>query len=147
MTTNGFPHAPNCRAWRKSLVWRASERIKRSNPNFGRLTGSCGGRLLHSQNVVSHSALACVGAIVLLPIAIALAFAGNVRASDGDLQRALLESGCVQATIKTLPPLGQTLLYEANCFGSSHKLLKIACASGRCVVDSPRAPRDEADDD
>ena len=68
-------------------------------------------------------------------------------ASDGDLQRALLEAGCVQATIRTLPPLGQTLLYEANCFGSSHKLLKIACASGRCVVDSPRAPRDEADDD
>lgn len=71
---------------------------------------------------------------------------GVSRASDGDLQRALLESGCVQATIRTLPPLGQTLLYEANCFGSSHRLLKIACASGRCVVDSPRAPRDEADD-
>jgi hypothetical protein len=76
------------------------------------------------------------------------AFGADVsRASDGDLQRALLESGCVQATISTLPPLGQTLLYEANCFGSSHKLLKIACAGGRCVVDSPRAPRDEADDD
>lgn len=69
------------------------------------------------------------------------------RASDGDLQRALLVSGCVQATIRTLPPLGLTLLYEANCFGSSHKLLKIACASGRCVVDNPRAPRDEADGD
>lgn len=68
-------------------------------------------------------------------------------ASDGDLQRALLDSGCVQATIRALGPLGQTLLYEANCFGSSHKLLKIACASGRCVVDSPRAPRDGADDD
>jgi hypothetical protein len=41
-------------------------------------------------------------------------------ASDGDLQRALLDSGCVQATIRALRPLGQTLLYEANCFGSSH---------------------------
>ncbi len=76
------------------------------------------------------------------------AFGADVsHASDGDLQRALLESGCVQATIRTLPPLGQTLLYEANCFGSSHRLLKIACVGGRCVVDTPRAPRGEADDD
>lgn len=69
------------------------------------------------------------------------------RASDGDLQPALLATGCVQATIRTLPPLGKTLLYEANCFGSSHKLIKIACAGGRCVVDTLQAPRDEADDD
>lgn len=88
------------------------------------------------------------GLAAALAAALAGAFGADVsRANDGDLQRALLESGCVQATIRTLPPLGQTLLYEANCFGSSHKLLKIACASGRCVVDSPRAPRDEADDD
>ncbi len=145
--TNGSPDALNCRAWRKSLVWRAGERIKRSNLDFDGLTGSCGERLLHSQKAVFQPALARFGTIVLLPIAIALAFAGDVRASDGDLQRALLESGCVQATIKTLPPLGQTLLYEANCFGSSHKLIKIACAGGRCIVDSLRAPRDEADDD
>jgi hypothetical protein len=73
------------------------------------------------------------------------AFGSDIsRASDGDLQRALLAIGCVQATIRTLPPLGKTLLYEANCFGSSHKLLKIACAGGRCVIDSPR---NEADDD
>lgn len=147
MTTNGFPHAPDCRAWRKSLVWRACGRIKRSGPDFGRLTGSCSDRLPHFQGSVLQSALARVGALVLPPIAIALAFAVSVRASDGDLQRALLESGCVQAAIKTLPPLGQTLLYEANCFGSSHKLIKIACAGGRCIVDFPRAPRDEANDD
>ena len=85
-----------------------------------------------------------VGLVAGLAVALG---ADQGRASDGDLQRALLESGCVQATIRTLPPLGQTLLYEANCFGSSHKRLKIACASGRCVVDSPRAPRDAADDD
>ena len=71
----------------------------------------------------------------------------NSRASDGDLQRALLDAGCVRATIRTLPPLGKTLLYEANCFGSSHRLLKITCAGGRCAVDAPRAPRGEADDD
>jgi hypothetical protein len=84
---------------------------------------------------------------VLIAAGLAVAIGATPStASDGDLQRALLESGCVQATIKTLPPLGKTLLYEANCFGSSHKLLKIACASGRCVVDSPRAPREEGDD-
>ncbi len=73
--------------------------------------------------------------------------AGTSRASDGDLQRALLESRCVQATIRALPPLGQTLLYEANCFGSSHRLLRIACAGGRCLVDPRQIPRDGADDD
>jgi hypothetical protein len=58
-------------------------------------------------------------------------------ASDGDLQRALLEAGCVKAEIKPLPRTGEASVYEANCFGSSHKVIEVVCVESRCSANGP----------
>ncbi len=63
-----------------------------------------------------------------------LMMANGSRASDGDLQRALLEASCVKADIKQLSREGPVVVYEANCFNSAHQLLKILCVKGRCSV-------------
>jgi hypothetical protein len=64
-------------------------------------------------------------------------------ASDGDLQRALLEAGCVKADIKPLPSRGEASIYQANCFGSSHKVIDVVCVAGRCTVSNSSRRRDE----
>lgn len=69
-----------------------------------------------------------------LALGLAVPLATGATASDGDLQRALLESGCVKAEIKPLPREGQASIYEANCFGSSHMVIKVICIEGRCIV-------------
>lgn len=63
-----------------------------------------------------------------------MSLAAGAWASDGDLQRALLEAGCVKAEIKPLPGKGSASIYEANCFGSSHKVVEVVCIDRRCVA-------------
>lgn len=66
------------------------------------------------------------------------------KASDRDLQRALLEAGCVKADIRALPGKDKTSIYRANCLGSSHKILGIVCVGGRCAVAIPSTERNDS---
>jgi hypothetical protein len=65
------------------------------------------------------------------------------HAKDGDLQRALLAEGCVQPHIKQIAHQGSVSVYEANCLGSSHKVLGVICVDGRCLVSQPPNEPDE----
>jgi hypothetical protein len=71
---------------------------------------------------------------VIISPALIASFVTGAIASDADLQRALLASRCVNAAIKPLPREGEASIYEANCFGSSHKVIKVICIEGRCIV-------------
>jgi hypothetical protein len=75
-----------------------------------------------------------------------MSLAIGARASDADLQRALLEAGCVRAEIKPLPRRGEASIYEANCFGSSHKVLEVVCIDGRCMTSHASHQQDEMPD-
>ncbi|MCR4521637.1 MULTISPECIES: hypothetical protein [Bosea] len=64
-----------------------------------------------------------VGAVVASPAALA---------SDADLQKALLDSGCAAPRIETVLQQGDLVAYRANCLGTSHKIITIVCSKGRC---------------
>lgn len=67
----------------------------------------------------------------------ALVFLGGLSAalaSDGDLQRVLLERGCVKPRIETTLKQGSLTAYRANCLGTSHKVLDIICTDHGCSV-------------
>jgi hypothetical protein len=80
--------------------------------------------------------------VIFAPALLVLLGAG-AWASDGDLQRALLEAGCVKAEIKPLPSKGGARIYEANCFGSSHKVIRVICLDRRCTASHASHRRDE----
>jgi len=65
-------------------------------------------------------------------------------ASDGDLQRALLESGCANAKVTRLPDQGKIVIYRANCLSTEHKVIELVCIAGRCTASSPSS-EDERD--
>lgn len=65
-------------------------------------------------------------------------------ASDGDLQRALLESGCANATVTRLPDQGKIVIYRANCLSTEHKVIELICIAGRCTASTPSS-EDERD--
>ena len=50
------------------------------------------------------------------------------RASDADLNSALLRAGCGSPSIKLLYKRDGVTVYEANCFRSSHRLVTVTCA-------------------
>lgn len=50
----------------------------------------------------------------------------------------------MNAAIKALPREGEASIYEANCFGSSHKVIKVVCTEGRCIVSHSSHRLDEA---
>ncbi len=77
--------------------------------------------------------------LVLLMVPLAL-FALQARANDGNLQRALIEASCPTAKVTRLKQIGQSEVYEANCFG---RRMKIVCMGGRCSVDNPSHSRDD----
>ncbi|CAD5292131.1 conserved exported hypothetical protein [Bosea sp. 62] len=85
--------------------------------------------------------------ITYLSLTMAAVTSIAARADDGDLQRALIEASCVNAKITSLAPVGKTQVYEANCFDSSHKRIRIVCLTGRCVADNPYAGRDDSDNE
>lgn len=49
-------------------------------------------------------------------------------AADGDLQHALLDGGCINPPIKTVLSAGKLVVYQANCLGSSHKVIDVVRA-------------------
>jgi hypothetical protein len=67
----------------------------------------------------------------------------HVQATDGDLQRALFEASCPNVKITRLPSIGQSVVYEANCFETSHRRIKIVCMLGRCSAEDPAHNRDD----
>ena len=65
----------------------------------------------------------------------ALALLGSLSAasaSDGDLQRILLEHACVKPKVETVLKQVSLVAYRVNCLGSSHKILDIVCDGRRC---------------
>jgi hypothetical protein len=53
-------------------------------------------------------------------------------ASDAPLQRALSQAACSSARLERLADEGMTTIYRANCTGSSHRRLMVACLKGTC---------------
>jgi len=58
-------------------------------------------------------------------------------ATDGDLQRVLLEQGCIEPQITTLLKQQGLVIYRANCLGTSHKIIDITCTDRRCIGSRP----------
>jgi len=71
-----------------------------------------------------------------------IAASSAARASDADLQRALLDSGCVAPRIETVLQQRDLVAYRANCLGTSHKIITIVCSKGRCSPSSSISNRD-----
>ena len=63
-------------------------------------------------------------------------------ASDGDLQKVLLELGCLEPRIETVLQQRGIVAYSATCLGSSHKTIIIVCSDGRCRPGAPVRERD-----
>lgn len=76
-------------------------------------------------------------------IVLICAMALEAQAADGGINDALAVAGCVQLSIKTLPSIGQALVYEATCVGTSHTIVRVVCMNGKCVPDHPHGRRDE----
>lgn len=77
----------------------------------------------------------------------ALIFLGGLSAafaSDSDLQRALLERGCVKPRIETMLKQGSVVAYRANCLGTSHKVIDVVCTEHGCSAATPRPPQAES---
>lgn len=72
----------------------------------------------------------------------ALIAAPAALASDGDLQRTLLEQSCLEPRIETILQQGRVIAYRANCLGSSHKTIVIVCTEGRCRSGAPVRERE-----
>ena len=63
-------------------------------------------------------------------------------ASDADLQKALLDSGCAVPQIETVLQQRGLVAYRANCLGTSHKIITIVCSKGRCSSSPSSGGRD-----
>jgi hypothetical protein len=74
-------------------------------------------------------------------IAGAIAAGPAALASDGDLQRVLLEQGCLEPQIETILQQQGLVAYRANCLGSSHNAIIILCTDGRCRPGASPGPR------
>lgn len=57
----------------------------------------------------------------------------TASASDADLQKALLGSGCAAPRIETVLQQRDLVAYRANCTGTPHRIITIVCAKGQCV--------------
>jgi hypothetical protein len=76
-----------------------------------------------------------------------LLFLGGLSAafaSDGELQRILLEQGCVKPRIETVLKQGSLTAYRANCLGTTHKVIDIVCTEHGCSAAAPRPPQAES---
>lgn len=78
--------------------------------------------------------------------ALAVSPGSGAKASDADLQRALLKAGCVKAEIRQMPSQGTARIFRANCFGSSHRVIEAVCIEGRCMVSPSDVTRETSDD-
>jgi hypothetical protein len=84
---------------------------------------------------------ACLARAAPVILLTALTAAPAALASDGDLQRVLLEQGCLEPKIETILQQGRAA-YRANCLGSSHKTIVIVCSDGRCRSGAPVRERE-----
>lgn len=64
-------------------------------------------------------------------------------ASDGDLQRVLLEHACVKPKVETVLRQASLMAYRVNCLGTSHKILDVVCDGHRCTASQRRAAPDQ----
>ncbi len=81
---------------------------------------------------------------VLLGLALlASGAAGPAAASDASLQRALSQAACAGARLERLADQGPTMNYRANCTGSSHRRIIVACAKDACRITPEREQFEE----
>jgi hypothetical protein len=59
-------------------------------------------------------------------------------ASDGGLQRVLLEHACIKPKVETVLKQASLVVYRVNCLGSSHKILDVLCDGQRCSASQRR---------
>ncbi len=78
------------------------------------------------------------------PALVLLSCVSAAFASDGDLQRVLLERGCVTPEIETVLKQGSLVAYRANCIGTSPKVIDIVCTEHGCSAAAPRPPQAES---
>uniref|UniRef100_A0A9E8CJB8 Secreted protein n=1 Tax=Bosea sp. NBC_00436 TaxID=2969620 RepID=A0A9E8CJB8_9HYPH len=71
-----------------------------------------------------------------------IAASSAAQASDADLQRALLDRGCVAPLIETVLQQRDLVAYRANCLGTSHKIITVVCSKGRCSPSPSNGDRD-----
>jgi len=64
-------------------------------------------------------------------------------ASDGDLQRTLLEHACVKPRVETVLKQASLVVYRVNCLGTSHKVLDVVCDGHRCSASQRRDLADQ----
>jgi hypothetical protein len=67
------------------------------------------------------------------PALVLLGGLSAASASDGDLQRVLLEHACVKPRIETVLKQAPLVAYRVNCLGTSHKVIDVTCVDHRCV--------------
>lgn len=73
--------------------------------------------------------------------ALALVLLGGLSASlasDGDLQRILLEHACVKPQVETVLKQAALVAYRVNCLGTAHKILDVVCDGHRCSASQRR---------
>ena len=66
------------------------------------------------------------------PALILLSGLSAAFASDGDLQRILLEHACVKPRVETVLKQASLVAYRINCLGTAHKVLDVVCDGHRC---------------
>ena len=59
-------------------------------------------------------------------------------ASDGDLQRTLLEQACVKPKVEIVLKRASLVAYRVACLGTSHKILDVVCDGHRCSASQRR---------
>lgn len=81
----------------------------------------------------------CWGALALAFVA-GVQFSSGAVASDGELQRVLLDAGCPSATVNQLPGENpQVRTFEAKCLAASNTVIGVVCIQSRCMVSPKRA--------
>ena len=83
-----------------------------------------------------------VPAALLMLFHLLLGSIGPVQASDSGLQRALLGAKCGSPRVERLLQRGDVVLYEVNCFGTSHRILTVTCLREACSVERLRPNED-----
>ena len=58
--------------------------------------------------------------------------------ADAGLQQALRQAGCAAPTTKQVLSQQDVAVFEANCFGTSHRVLTVTCVRDACRVDEAR---------
>ncbi|RXT56062.1 hypothetical protein B6S44_08290 [Bosea sp. Tri-44] len=76
------------------------------------------------------------------PALVLLGSLSAALASDGDLQRILLEHACVKPQVETVLKQASLIAYRVNCFGTAHQVLDVVCDGHRCSASQRRGEAD-----